>query len=55
VHLEKIGIWVQIFSSVAVLVGLGLVISELQLMRRNMNDQFALSNVLDWSSDISAL
>jgi len=53
--LELINVWAQILTGIAVIVGLGLVVWELQITRQASYDMYALITVSDESADISAM
>ena len=53
-RLAIINLVTQLFTSVAVIAGLILVVLELQLTRQAFYDQYALTNISDYSADLSA-
>jgi hypothetical protein len=54
-RIQQINVWIQIFTSVGVIAGLGLVVWALQLTRSALYDQYALTNLSDASSDLNAV
>jgi hypothetical protein len=53
--IERVNVWIQIFTSVSVIAGFGLVVWQLQLTRQTAIDQYALFNVSDDSADSSSV
>lgn len=48
---ERINVWIQIFTSLSVIAGFGLVAWQLQLTRTSITAQYALLNISDASAD----
>jgi len=53
--IERANVWIQILTSVSVILGFGLVVWQLQLTRDSIAVQFPLFNISDASADLSAV
>lgn len=53
--LNRVNVWIQVFTSLSVIAGFGLVFWQLQLTRDTAIDQYALLNISDASADLNAV
>ena len=53
--IERFTVWIQIFTSLSVIAGFGLVVWQLQLTRATAIDQYALLNISDASADLNSI
>jgi len=53
--IERVNVWIQVFTSLSVIAGFGLVLWQLELTRETSSAQYALLNLSDATADLNSV